>query len=69
MDEGGPLRSLVLGEFNPVANWGKWNVAISSELVRVEVMRAVERLHVMQQITNDAFAELSRFWHSCVLCR
>lgn len=50
---------LLLGEANPLATWGHWSVAVSSELGRLEVMRALERLRVLKEVTNEEFAYLA----------
>src|SRR5437899_2717560 len=54
------LVRLVMGEDNPVQAWGNWELAISSELTNVEVMRAIERLRVLNQVTGHTFANMSR---------
>ena len=45
---------LLLGEPEPIPDWGKWGRAVSSEFVTVEVMRAVERLHVLREIPQPS---------------
>lgn len=51
---------LLLDEPNPVADWGDWEAAISSELTKVEVWRGIHRLLILRQITAEEFSALSK---------
>jgi predicted nucleic acid-binding protein len=53
------ILRLLLMEANPFEEWGKWKVAFSSELAKVEVWRNIHRLHVSKAISGEEFKNLS----------
>jgi predicted nucleic acid-binding protein len=55
---------VLLGEPNPTELWGKWQKAYSSSLWRVEALRTVDRLRLIQDITDIEVADLVRDVHT-----
>jgi predicted nucleic acid-binding protein len=53
------LVRILLREPSPVPDWGVWDLAISSELTRLEVMRAVDRIRVLSGATSEEMERLS----------
>jgi hypothetical protein len=53
------ILRLLLMEANPFEEWGKWKVAFSSELAKVEGWRNIHRLHVSKAISGEEFKNLS----------
>jgi len=51
---------ILLGESKPTDLWGKWDKAYSSSLWRVEALRTVDRLRLIQNITDNEVADLVR---------
>ena len=50
------LLRIVLGESKPLKQWGSIDVALSSELIRVEALRSIDRARIQLQLSD---AELS----------
>jgi hypothetical protein len=44
---------VVLGQAGPLAIWGKWDAACSSELLGVEARRALDRLRLEGALNDD----------------
>ena len=53
------LIRIVFREPAPIPNWGAWDVAVSSELTRIRVMRAIDRVRVLAQASPEEFERLS----------
>lgn len=51
---------ILFRESNPVPIWTKWDRAYSSSLWRVEALRTVDRLRLLQEITDSEVADLVR---------
>jgi predicted nucleic acid-binding protein len=47
----------VLEEPTALRNWGQWEVLISSELARVETLRAMDRLRLNGRMSDDDLAD------------
>lgn len=45
---------VILGEPEPLASWGRIDIAVSSELVRLECLRTIDRARIQLQLTDDA---------------
>jgi predicted nucleic acid-binding protein len=56
MDTSTVLRTL-FGESGPLEPWGDWESAYSSELLRVEARRAIDRLRLMTALRDEDVAE------------
>ena len=52
------LLRVVFGEPKPLADWGGWTEAYTSELTRVECRRAMERLRLAGALKDADLAEL-----------
>ena len=50
------LRAL-LGDGPPLAEWGRWDRAYSSELLGVEARRAIDRLRLERVLDDDGLAD------------
>ncbi len=57
LDSSVALRQL-LRQQNRLATWGKWTQVYTSDLLRVEVMRAVDRLRLGSLINDDQRVEI-----------
>lgn len=51
---------VLLKESNPIDTWGKWDKAFSSALWRIEALRTVDRLRLMNEISDIEVANLVR---------
>lgn len=51
---------ILFREPNPVEVWGKWEKAFSSSLWRVEALRAVDRLRLSGDLSDEELADLIR---------
>jgi len=51
---------LITREGDPIEGWGQWELAITSEVAIIEVMRAAYRLRVMNEVTPEGHNELLR---------
>jgi len=52
------ILRLLLSEPNPVAGWGDWESAVSSELAKVEVWRTLHQRRFLNRITADELRQL-----------
>ncbi|MBI2680464.1 MAG: type II toxin-antitoxin system VapC family toxin [Candidatus Solibacter usitatus] len=48
----------VLDQPEALGNWDQWDLAIASELARVETSRAMDRLRLSGRMTDDDLAEM-----------
>ncbi|MEY4512880.1 MAG: hypothetical protein RLZZ450_5002 [Pseudomonadota bacterium] len=48
---------IVLGEPKPLREWGKIESALSSDLIRVEALRSIDRARVLLQLDDAEVAE------------
>ncbi len=44
---------MILGEPGQLASWGRIDVAVSSELIRVECLRTVDRARIESRLTDE----------------
>jgi predicted nucleic acid-binding protein len=51
---------LLVSEPGPIEEWGNWELAITSELAAIEVMRALHRLRALGEVSLQQFANLVR---------
>lgn len=51
------LLRIVLGETKPLREWRKIDRALSSELIRVEALRSIDRARVLLRLDDDEVAE------------
>lgn len=51
------LRVLLM-EPNPTELWGKWSMAFSSSLWRVEALRTIDRLRLIHEIDDAGVADV-----------
>jgi predicted nucleic acid-binding protein len=51
---------VLLKEPNPIDIWGRWDRAFSSALWRVEALRTVDRLRLLDEISDHEVADLVR---------
>jgi uncharacterized protein len=51
------LLRIVLGEPKPLREWGKIESALSSELIRVEALRSIDRARVLLRLDDTDVAE------------
>jgi predicted nucleic acid-binding protein len=47
---------IVLGEPEPLTTWGRIDVAVSSELIRVECLRTIDRARIRLRLDDSAVA-------------
>ncbi len=59
VDTSATLR-ILFREPNPIEVWGKWEKAFSSSLWRVESLRAVDRLRLSGDLSDEELADLIR---------
>ena len=52
------ILRILFREPNPVAVWGKWDRAFSSNLWRVEALRTVDRLRLSGDLSDQELADL-----------
>ena len=50
------LLRIVLGEAEPLSSWGRIDQAVSSELIRLECLRTIDRARVQLRVPDDAVA-------------
>ncbi len=55
LDTSAVLRAL-LGDGDPMLEWGRWDRAYSSELMGVEARRAIDRLRLDRALDDDGLA-------------
>jgi predicted nucleic acid-binding protein len=48
------LLRIILGEPEPLTSWGSIDLAVSSELVRLECLRTIDRARIQLQLTDAA---------------
>ena len=48
------LLRVVLGEPEPLASWGRIDQALSSELIRLECLRTIDRARIQLRLGDDA---------------
>lgn len=51
------LLRIVLGESEPLEQWGDIDIALSSELIRVEALRSIDRARVVLHLDDANLAE------------
>ena len=56
LDTSAVLRAL-LGDGDPLPEWGKWDRAYSSELMGVEARRAIDRLRLERALDDEGLAD------------
>jgi predicted nucleic acid-binding protein len=54
------ILRILFREPNPIEVWGKWDRAFSSHLWRVEALRAVDRLRLSGDLSDQEVADLVR---------
>lgn len=54
------ILRILFREPNPIEVWGKWERAFSSNLWRVEALRAVDRLRLSGDLSDEEVADLIR---------
>lgn len=54
------ILRILFREPNPVAVWGKWGRAFTSNLWRVEALRNVDRLRLSGDLSDEDVADLAR---------
>ena len=50
------LLRIVLGEPDPLSSWGRIDQALSSELIRLECLRTIDRARVQLRLPDEAVA-------------
>lgn len=48
------LLRVILGEPEPLSSWGRISHAVSSELIRLECLRTIDRARIQLRLTDDA---------------
>jgi predicted nucleic acid-binding protein len=62
LDSSAVLRVL-LRQAKPLAAWGRWHAAYSSELLGVEARRVIDRLRLQAALDDDDSRTLTTAWH------
>ena len=52
------MLRVLFGEPNPISEWGHWEKAYSSTLIRIESLRTVDRLRLSGYLTDQEVAGL-----------
>lgn len=50
------LLRLILGEPEPLGSWRRIDVAVSSELIRVECLRTIDRARIQFQLSDEVIS-------------
>lgn len=50
------LLRVILGEPDPLPAWGRIDLALSSDLIRLECLRTIDRARIQLQLADDAVA-------------
>ena len=56
LDSSAVIRALI-GEGDPLQEWGRWDRAYSSELMAVEVRRTIDRLRLERALDDEELAD------------
>jgi predicted nucleic acid-binding protein len=50
------LLRIVLGESEPLPSWDRINLAVSSDLIRLECLRTIDRARIQLQLADEALS-------------